>query len=259
MNGLLITAAALSTNSATLHWPSQPPPAWQIEGIRLARSGVQPDLPLPRILKLKKQAGWNDVLEPETRVLSTWSTGGSHVRSEWAVLLTPRGAARWLGFGRVVEGWGEAEVQARWKTIAGELQGRVVIIFCRTAYPRRAVLGVGSDSAPEVSRLDFTETAMRLNGRLLYRRQKKFLSLESRERKLIEGAHWWNSTPFSIHGQKWSLPPLGDYHRDWWAAEADLETSSASGALTFVLDSPGRPLKAEWKLTGSSVPAVPAK
>lgn len=231
---------------------------WQLEGVRLAKTGVLPNLPLPRILKPRRQADWNDVLEPETRQLSTWSTGGSHVRSEWAILLTPRGAARWLGFGRVVEGWGEAEVQARWKTIAAELQGKAVVLFCRTSYPRRAVMGVGSDSAPDISRLQITEATMRLNGTLLYDRQVKFLSLESRERKLVEGAAWWNSTPLAVRNQTWSLPPLGDYHRDWWMAEVDLEFTLPGGTLSFVLESPGRPLKAEWKLVGSSVPAVPA-
>ncbi len=260
MNALLLAAAALGTgNESTFYWPTQPPLAWQLEGVRLAISGVQPDLPLPRILRSRKQATWNDVLEPETRQLSTWSTGGSHVRSEWAILLTPRGAARWLGFGRVTEGWGEAEVQARWKDFAAELQGKAVVIFCRTSYPRRAVMGVGSDSAPDVNRLDLTDATLRLNGSLLYDQQQRFLRLESRERKLVEGAPWWNSTPLAMRSQPWNLPPLGEYHRDWWMAEVDLEFSLPGGTLSFVLDSPGRPLKAEWKLIGSAVPAVPAK
>lgn len=260
MNALLLAAAALGTsNESTLYWPSQPPLAWQIEGVRMAKTGVRPDLPLPRVLKPKRQATWNDVLEPETRQLSTWSTGGSHVRSEWAILLTPRGAARWLGFGRVIEGWGEAEVQARWKTIAAELQGKALIVFCRTSYPRRAVLGVGSDSAPDTNRLELTDATLRLNGNLLYDKQQRFLQLESRERKLIEGAAWWNSTPLAVRSQTWSLPPLGEYHRDWWLAEVDLEFALPSGTLSFVLESPGRSLKAEWKLLGQAVPAVPAK
>lgn len=249
MTPLLAFFAAMGTSDGPpLAWPKEPPLVWQIEGIRLASEGAAPSQPIPRILGQNRRPTWNDVLEPESRLLSSWSTGGSVVRSEWAILVTPRAAARWMGFGRVVEGWGEAEVQARWKALSKELEGKAVVIFCRTAYPKRAALGIGSDSPPSLDRLTFTHPKLRLNGSMLTTTAKELIRLESRERKLIESAEWWNSSPLAVKQQTFDLPPLGEYHRDWWWLEAPLPKGRAEGRISFSLPSPDRLQTVEWKL-----------
>lgn len=246
---LLAFFAALGTSDGpSLEWPEEPPLLWQLEGIRLASKGAAPSQTIPRILRQSRRPTWNDVLEPETRILASWSTGGSIIRSEWAILLTPRGAARWLGFGRVVEGWGEAEVRSRWAALASQLQGRVSVIFCRTAYPKRAMLGIGSDSPPSLNRLGMVHPKLRLDGVLLAAQCREIIKLESRERKLIESAEWWNSTSLAVSSQTFALPPLGEYHRDWWWIEAPLSEAANAGTLRFTLPSPDRTQTVEWKL-----------
>lgn len=245
---LAFFAAVGTSGGQSLDWPMEPPLMWQIEGMILAERGAPTSLPLPRFLKKTRPAGWNDVLEPEARHLSTWSTGGSHVRSEWAILLTPRSAARWLGFGRVREGWGESEIQARWNTLSTQLDGRVTLLFCRTAYPKRAALGVGSDSGPNLTRLEFPAPQIRTDGRLCQARLTKLISLQSRERRLVESADWWNSSPLAVRSQEFSLPPLGEYHRDWWMLQAILPRDQRADRITFALQSPERVQKAVWNL-----------
>ncbi len=226
----------------------EPPLLWQLEGIALAQKGAPSSQPLPRFLKKTRQASWNDVLEPETRHLSTWSTGGSHVRSEWAILLTPRSAARWLGFGRVREGWGEAEIQAKWRVLAEQYSGRAIVVFCRTAYPKRAALGIGSDSPSNLARLTFAPPQIRAMGARIPSKLTKFMSLESRDRRHVENAEWWNSTPLAVREQTRDFPPLGEYHRDWWMAEASLPQGSIPRTITFSIQSPERLQRADWIL-----------
>lgn len=224
----------------------EPPLLWQMEGILLAQKGAPASQPLPRFLKKTRPAGWNDVLEPETRHLSTWSTGGSHIRSEWAILVTPRAAARWLGFGRVREGWGEAEVQARWKSISSQLGPGVTVIFCRTAFPKRAVLGIGSDTQPSLARLEFPKPQIRCDGRLVPSQLMKLVSLQSRERRVVESAPWWNSSPLAVQPYEFSHLPLGDYHRDWWLMQAPLGKGESPLRITFALQSVERVQRADW-------------
>lgn len=226
----------------------EPPLIWQMEGVVLAQRGAPTSQPLPRFLKKTRPAGWSDVLEPEARHLSTWSTGGSHVRSEWAVLLTPRSAARWLGFGRVREGWGEAEVQARWSSLSRQLGRTVTVIFCRTAFPKRAVLGIGSDSGPNLTRLEFPVPQIRTEGRLLRSRLTKLVSLQSRERRVVEAADWWNFSPLQSGEPEFDLPPLGEYHRDWWILQAALPSEHQAKRITFTLPSSERVQQADWVL-----------
>jgi len=259
---LVCLALSAAASAAPISFPERPIDAQVVAG--------------EHVLESRKSIDW--VFGDDCHAFGLWFDGKQERYTDEAIWISPDVASRWLGYLRMKEGWGQDELQARWKQIRAALDGRITVAVRLDSFPRQDPLEfgnyeAGTEARAGDARFDVTfELAKPVEGAGEPLASEKgsalantySLECDTRRLELCESYDWrelisrqWyeaSDLRAAFAGQfegsgKWTGVALGDCYQAWyWVSVPASAGIRAAKAFTLMLFQKGRTVRVEFSL-----------